>query len=204
MPSRRRLLASLLAVPLALALTVAPGPSPSLVLACSCGMSERPMEEAAANPDAAVFTGIAGPREPIGVQIRVTRWFHGPLTGSIVTLDGQGFNDPNGASCGTEAPAAGTEWIFISSRDERGLYGVSLCTVHAPLNTDIGAELLADAMLTFGDEVIVEPEPPTAGDPGGDATLDPALVLGLTGAAGVLVLLGAIWFRSRRSADTPA
>jgi hypothetical protein len=161
------------------------------------------MEDAAANPAAAVFTGIAGPREPVGVQIRVTRWFHGPLTGSVVTLDGQGFNDPDGASCGTEAPPVGTEWIFISSRDGRGLYGVSLCTVHAPLSTDVGAELLADAMLTFGDEVVVEPEAPTGGDPSGDATVEPALVLGLVGAAGVLVLLGAFWFRSRRTTDEP-
>ena len=200
MPSRRRLAVSVLSVPLALALLVAPGVTPP-VLACSCGVSEAPMRDAATQPDSTVFTGVAGPAEPIGVTIRITRWFHGTPPGPVLTLDGRGFIDPNGGSCGTNAPPAGTEWIFVSSRNDRGLYDVNLCSTHAPLASDVGVELLAEAAATFGDAVVYEPEDGGGDAAGGDFPLAAPVVLGLTGAAGVLVLLGAVWVRNRRPVD---
>jgi hypothetical protein len=137
---------------------------PSVTVACSCAMLEAPMQAAAGDASLSVFTGIAGPLEAAGVQVKVTRWFQGAMPPSgIAVLDPGGFNDPMGDvfnSCGTNAPGQGTEWVFIAGRNEVGRYGVSLCSTHAPLAAPEGQALLADAQDVFGPPAV--PGPPVA------------------------------------------
>lgn len=166
---------------------------PRPTMACSCAMVEQPMRAAAADGGASVFTGIAGPLEPIGVAVRIARWFQGAVPpNGIAVLDPAGFEDPMGGMCGTRAPGAGTEWIFIAGRDDVGRYGVSLCTTHAPLDSEQGQALLAEAIGVFGPggvpEETVAPSSPasSAGDPAGIMSTIVPLVIAVLFAAGVL------------------
>lgn len=175
---------------------------PRSTMACSCLMVEQPMRAAAAQGGLSVFTGIAGPLEPIGVAVRITRWFRGdPPPNGVAVLDPAGFEDPMGGMCGTNAPDVGMEWIFVASRDDVGRYGVSMCTTHAPLASGQGQALLAEAITVFGPGGV--PEPPAtptaptaspAGDPAGlVSTVVPIAiaVLFATGLlAGLFVILG--------------
>lgn len=175
---------------------------PRPAMACSCFMSEQPMRDAAADGGLSVFTGVAGPLEPIGVAVRITRWFRGDVPpNGIAVLDPVGFQDPMGGMCGTNAPGLGTEWIFVAGRDDVGRYGVSLCTTHAPLDSDQGQALLAEAITVFGpggvpETVAASPSPPTSpeGVPAGlVSTVVPIAiaVLFATGLlAGLFVILG--------------
>lgn len=173
---------------------------PRPTMACSCAMVEQPMRAAAAEGGASVFTGIAGRLEPIGVAVRITRWFQGAVPpNGIAVLDPRGFQDPMGGSCGTHAPGPGTEWIFIAGRDDIGRYGVSMCTTHAPLDSEQGQTLLADAITVFGpggvpETVAASPPASSTGDPAGlVATVVPVAIaflfaIGLL--AGLFVVLG--------------
>jgi hypothetical protein len=145
---------------LAIALTVTIRMAvPPITVACSCAMLEAPMQAAAGDASVSVFTGIAGPLEAAGVQIKITRWFQGAVPPSgIAVLDPAGFQDPMGGSCGTNAPTQGTEWIFIAGRNEVGRYGVSLCSTHAPLAAPEGQALLGEAQDVFGAPAV--PKPP--------------------------------------------
>ena len=122
------------------------------------------MQAAAGDASVSVFSGIAGPLEAAGVQVKITRWFQGAIPPSgIAVLEPGGFNDPMGNvfnSCGTNAPTQGTEWIFIAGRNEVGRYGVSLCSTHAPLDAPEGQALLAEAQDVFGAPAV--PVPPLA------------------------------------------
>ena len=88
-----------------------------------------------------------------------------------------------GGMCGTLAPGAGTEWIFVTGRNEVGRYDVSLCTTHAPLDTESGRGLLTEAVAVFGPAVVPE-EPPQP------ATSDPLSALGSILPIGVALLGG--------------
>lgn len=166
---------------------------PRSTMACSCAMSEQPMHDAAADGGASVFAGIAGPLEPIGVGVQITRWFQGAMPpNGIAVLDPRGFQDPMGGSCGTHAPGPGTEWIFVAGRDEVGRYGVSLCTTHAPLDSDQGRALLAEAITVFGpggapETVAASPSPTSpAEDPAGLASMIVPIAVAFLFAAGLL------------------
>jgi hypothetical protein len=177
---------------------------PPITVACSCAMLEAPMEAAAGDASVSVFTGIAGPSQAAGVQVRITRWFQGAVPPSgIAVLDPAGFIDPMGGSCGTNAPGVGTEWIFIAGRNEVGRYGVSLCSTHAPLAAPEGQALLASAQDVFGAPAV--PVEPVA-DPPDDGTASPIdavlpIVLGGLFAVGLVGGLFGILGRRRRDGD---
>lgn len=130
---------------------------PRPAAACSCAMEEDPMRAVAGAPGIAVFTGIIQPPEPLALPVLLTRWFQGGPTMGLVGLARQGFEDPGGGMCGTRQPPVGTEWIFISDTDERGLFSVSACSTHADLATPEGQALLARAAEVYGGPA---PDPP--------------------------------------------
>lgn len=186
----RRLRAILLAASLSPVLLLA---MPTPVAACSCFVPEQPMREAAADPQAVVFTGVAGPLGPDGVAVQLTRWFQGdqpPL--GVAVLDPAGFEDPMGGSCGTNPPDPGAEWIIVSALNEKGRYGMSLCTTAASLATVPGQQLLADAIAVFGEAAAPEGGPPAAADPwttiGSVAPLGIGILVFLLAGVGVLAL----------------
>lgn len=182
-----------------LVLAVTSVAAPPVTVACSCAFSERPMQEAATRDDTSVFTGVAGPLEPDGVRIALTRWFHGPLPSDVVAmLDPAPFKDPNGASCGTNPPPPGSEWIFAAWRDEVGRYSMNLCTTAASLGTDQGRVLLEEAIAVFGEPTIPQAtDPPTAE---GDvfSTVAAVLPTGLAILVGVALLVGVLALIGRR------
>ncbi len=175
---------------------------PPVTVACSCAMNEAPMRDAATDPTASVFTGIAGPSEAAGVQVKITRWFHGAVPPSgIAVLDPAGFIDPMGGSCGTHAPDQGTEWIFVAGRNEIGRYAVSMCSTHAPLGAAEGQALLADAQDVFGAPAV--PAPPVADQNDIDTTslLDAVLPFLLGGLFAVGLVGGLFGILGRRGRD---
>lgn len=191
---------------LALALTITIRVAvPPIAVACSCAMSEAPMRDAAADPMASVFTGIAGPFEAAGVQVKITRWFRGAVPPSgIAVLDPGGFNDPASGfsnSCGIDAPGQGSEWIFVAGRNEIGRYGVSLCSTHAPLAAAEGQLLLADAEAVFGPPAV--PVPPVADDNAIDTSspLDTILPIALGGLFAIGLVGGLFGILGRRGRD---
>ncbi len=150
---RRVLLAVASALALALlALVSAPPPS----AACSCALMS--LAEVGAQPNTAVFAGVTG--EPVGnrLQMRVQEWFHGEDPAAVVEIEG--WFDGNGASCGIDAPRAGTELLLATFRDDAGRYAMHLCTLHAPLDSREGQALLAEARAVFG-----SPATPEGGGP---------------------------------------
>jgi hypothetical protein len=167
--------------------------------ACSCVQPE-PMA-AYATPDNAVFSGTTGPSDARGVPVRVAQWFSGPGAAAIVYLSAASFGGES--SCGTSAPAAGTEWIWVTFVGERGDLMTGLCNPHGLLGTPEGDALLADATKTFGG---VSPPGVTATDPPETPAETPpvppelggAIVLGTVGLAGA-VLLGVVLFARRRT-----
>lgn len=152
-----------------------------------------------ANPDHAIFSGTAGPRDARGVPVRVSQWFSGPGAAAVVYLADGSFGD--GASCGTTAPGAGTEWVWIAYVDpEGGDPMAGLCSPHAQLNTPEGDALLADVIAAFGGTA-----PPGATDPPADAPATPPIVppdAGIPIVVGTvalaLTLLGAVVLVARR------
>lgn len=178
---------------------------PQIAVACSCAIDEAPMQAAAADPTVSVFTGIAGPFEAAGVQVKITRWFQGATPPSgIAVLDPGGFNDPAsgfGNSCGVNAPGQGSEWIFIAGRDEVGRYGVSLCSTHAPLAAAEGQLLLAEAEAVFGPPAV--PEPPLAdrNDIDTSPPIDTVLPILLGGLFAVGLVGGLFGILGRRGRD---
>ncbi len=185
---RTRSLVLVLAMTLGFAIVSLVAPPPTV--ACSCMQSFQPMLEAKADPTLSVFTGTAGANEAQGVAVRLTRWFRGAIPPSgVAVLDPAGFVDPMGGMCGTTAPTNGTEWIFATGRNAIGRYDVSLCTTHAPLDSDLGRELLAEAVAVFGPPVIPEP-PPAELDPLPDVGSIVLIGLALVGAVGLALLFG--------------
>ncbi len=172
--------------------------------ACSCVQPE-PMA-AYATADNAVFSGTAGPSDARGVPVRVAQWFSGPGAAAIVYLSAGSFSGES--SCGTSAPAAGTQWIWVTFVGERGDLMTGLCNPHGQLGTPEGDALLADATTTFGGVTppgATESDPPEAAPqtppetPPVQAELGGAIVLGTVGLGGAL-LLGVVLLARRRVA----
>jgi hypothetical protein len=130
--------------------------------ACSCAMEEDPIRAVAGEPGIAVFTGVIQPPEPLALPVLLTRWFQGGPTMGLVGLDRQGFEDPGGGMCGTPQPPVGSEWIFVSEPNERGLYSVIACTTHADLATPEGQALLTRATEVYGPVPDPAPDEPIA------------------------------------------
>jgi hypothetical protein len=192
----------LAAVPLALALALFPGVEPQMVFACSCVAFDDPVVEAATDPASVVFAGVAQPPGPGGdVPVTLTRWFKGARPAApVVLLDGSGFIDPMGGSCGTHAPRPGQEWVFVTGPTERATYGVSMCTPHGPVTESHGAELLGAAIARYGPGTVT---PVEAEAPQGPSGIPPELVLGATLASAVVVLGLAVLVRGRTRDPEP-
>ena len=176
--------------------------TPRVVVACSC-MAPEPgrsaMDAAAADASISVFTGIAGPQGPDGVPVVLTRWFRGAAPPvAQVMLDPVGFVDPMGGMCGTVAPGLGTEWIFAATRNDTGRFDVHLCTTHAPLDSDVGQTLLADAVAVFGAATVPEPSPAAAPEPEPGSALDGVVPIVLAVLFGGGVVAGAFVVLRRR------
>jgi hypothetical protein len=169
----------------------APGPT----VACSC-MPLQPMAAYVSDGDAAIFTGTPQAMEANGVPVLVTRWFHGRGGAAIVLLARDGFTG-DGASCGTNPPQPGAEWIFVAYTHEGGPLNVNLCSPHAMLSGPQGQEMLADAIATFGEGVTPGP------DDGGGGTGDGAIPTDLLGLVilGVVVVGGVLLWNSRPRRD---
>jgi hypothetical protein len=178
---------------------------PRPTAACSCMVPVDPMRETAAAPDVAVFTGVIQRAEPMAVPVLVTRWFKGPSPARVVGLDPQGFEDPMGGSCGTHQPPLGTEWIFVTGRSERGFFSVHMCTTHADLGTEHGAELLAAANQVFGPPQ-APPEPEATAEAAQDgifvSILGAVAPLGVALAFGFGLLAGLVLILRRRGSGS--
>jgi hypothetical protein len=150
----------------------------------------------------AVFSGTTGPSDARGVPVRVGMWFSGPGAAQIVYLAAESFGD--GASCRTDVPAAGTEWIWVTFLPEGGGDpSTGLCSPHGQLHTPEGDALLAEATAAFG----VGGPPPggTATDPPEPAQVTPSIateagtpILVATVGLGFVALLGAVVLARRR------
>ena len=199
---RVSILRGLAAVPLALALALLPGVGPQVAFACSCVAFDDPVAEAAADPTSVVFAGVAQPPGPGGdVPITLTRWFKGPPPAApVVLLDGSGFIDPMGGSCGTHAPTPGQEWVFVTGPTERATYGVSMCSPHGPVAEPHGAELLGAAIARYGPGTVA---PVEQEGPPGPSGIPAELVLGATLGSAVLVLALAVLVRARTRDPEP-
>ncbi len=172
---------------------VAPPPT----VACSCAMFDEPMKTARADPSVSVFTGTAGPPGQAGVPVRLTRWFQGAIPPSgVAVLDPQGFEDPMGGMCGTHAPISGTEWIFVTGRNQVGRYVVTMCTTHAPLDSDLGRDLLTDAVDVFGQPAI--PAPSASAEPASMSNVGSVLLIGLALLGAIGLVLALFGLASRR------
>ena len=176
------------------------------VAACDC-MAMEPMAAYAGSPERVIFSGTVQVPEPAGTPVVVTRWFQGEGAAGIVRIQGEWGQ--GGASCETPLPPAGTEWIFVASRFE-GELAVNLCTPHAPVGSDPGAAMLADAITTFGDGGGAPPgqsPPPAAAVPSaGGAAVDPMPILLAVGLVTLIgTALGALLVvRGRRGAGPAA
>jgi hypothetical protein len=170
--------------------------------ACSC-VQPQPMA-AYATADNAVFSGTAGPSDARGVPVRVGQWFSGRGAAAIVYLSASSFSGES--SCGTSAPAAGTQWIWVTFVGEQADFMTGLCDPHGELGTPEGDALLADATKTFGGVAppgATESDPPEAAQtppetPPARTELGGAIVLGTVGLAGAL-LLGVVLVARRRA-----
>lgn len=116
------------------------------------------LADVGAQPNTAVFAGVTGERVGNRLQMRVEEWFHGEDPAAVVEIEG--WFDGNGASCGIDAPRAGTELLLATFRDDAGRYAMHLCTLHAPLDSREGQALLAEARAVFG-----SPANPEGGGP---------------------------------------
>jgi hypothetical protein len=145
-----------LVIAAALAVGISLG-SATPAVACSC-MGPQPMAAYAGDPEQVIFTGTVGIPDARGVPVRVTRWFQSPDTPAIVWLQANGFGG-DGASCGTPLPPAGSEWIFVAYLTEERQLGVNLCTPHAAAAGADGQAMFADALATFGQGRVMDPEP---------------------------------------------
>lgn len=121
--------------------------SPRPVLACSCAGFQSMADHAA--PENAVFTGIAGAREPRGVPVQIDQWLWGAGAAPVVWLSDESFGDSG--MCGADPPPAGTSWIWVTWRpaNERD-FGTGLCQPQARLDSPEGREMLAEAIEFFG------------------------------------------------------
>jgi hypothetical protein len=131
---------------------------PQSVVACSCATGS--IVEFAKFEGSVVFSGLVGPRDPIGLQVAVDRWFAGPGVAPLVHLDPT-YLDRDSGGCGVPAPPAGTRWLFGGSLlPGSDLISVSLCSPQGNLATPEGQALLADAVAAFAGAPVPPPANP--------------------------------------------
>jgi hypothetical protein len=166
------------------------------VVACSC-IGPQPMSAYAGDSNQVIFAGFVQAPDGRGVPVRVSHWFQGPEASASVWLARDGF-EGNGASCGTALPPAGTQWIFVAYRTDGRELGVNLCTPHAAASAAEGQAMFRDAVATFGQGVVIDPEPspatPAEPSPATPASTGHSALSAVTGdsALPMPVLIGAL------------
>jgi hypothetical protein len=134
---------------------------PGRVAACSC-VPQRSLAELAVTPNHAIVVATVGrrmgdPLQPTTV-LTIERTFTGELTGQILV---NGIGEQS-AACQLSA-TSGDRWILDVYQSQQGGFGVSLCGLGAPLGTDQGDALLAEAVGLFGQgQTPATPEPQPA------------------------------------------
>lgn len=160
---------------------------PGRVMACSC-VPPRPLAEMVNDPTHVLVVATVGARVGGGVDpttvLTIERAFTGEMPEQVLV---QGIGDQV-AACQLSA-TAGQRWIFGVYRSPEGRFGVSSCGVNAPLGTESGDALLAEAVGLFGEGQ--SPAPPLEQP---DAPVDLAPWLNGIGFAALLVLVAAAIF----------
>jgi hypothetical protein len=127
---------------------------PSAVAACDCVSPEDQLSGAGRDPRTVVLTGTPGVETPAGVPVSVSRWFLGAGPAPVVLLRVQSAESN---TCGTTAPTAGREHLFVLWREDGGDLLFHLCSVAADLGTDDGQARLAQAEAMLGPGATAEP-----------------------------------------------
>jgi hypothetical protein len=170
-------LGSLLAVLLVVAF------APTAAKACSCVPPDMIIDSLGAPDDqSVVFSGRVGPAAGNQVPIEVTGWFGGPPPAGIVIVE---VAPGDGASCGTTAPPAGRQLLFVSYEVGNGSYGMSLCSVAADLATPDGQATLQAVTAKLGPPFAVAQAPPTS-----DPELEPTAISATAELAAVALPVG--------------
>jgi hypothetical protein len=133
------------------------------------------------DPRTVVLTGTPRVETPAGVPVAVTRWYVGRGAAPVVTLQ---VDHTEQSSCGTTAPPAGREHLFVLWRDDAGNLLFHLCSVAADLGTDDGRARFAQAQALFG--AGVGPDPTAAATAAPDTW---ALARSVLSMSGVLLLV---------------
>jgi hypothetical protein len=191
MTARRALAGLVLLVGASLLLLV----MPPAVAACSCVQST--MDDVRGQPDVVVFTGITEPPDARGFPVTVTRWFQGGgILEPRVWLHPDGFDvgapQGGGGDCSIRPLPVGSAYVFIAYPTE-GMYGVGLCSPHAPLAGPEGQAMLADALRVFGEGGPPANAPPATAAPTTAApvnTPDPSVVASILLPLTVALVLG--------------
>jgi hypothetical protein len=172
-----------------IALLVPPGAQ-----ACSCAGPDAYIPDLPTSTDQVAFVGT--PHVPIAgrVPVTVAAWYGGPAPSPEVTIAVAGGD---GASCGRDAPAEGFAHLFIVYRAEDGGYGLSLCDVAEPLDTEAGQRLAGQVAAVMGEPIPVADGPPATTDDLG-ATVASLAPTGLAILLGILVVGGLFVWVSRR------
>jgi hypothetical protein len=127
---------------------------PTAVAACDCVSPEDQLSGAGRDPRTVVLTGTPGVETPAGVPVSVSRWFLGTGAAPVVLLR---VESDEANSCGTTAPTAGREHLFVLWRESGGDLLFHLCSVAADLGTDDGKARLAQAQALLGAGATAEP-----------------------------------------------
>jgi hypothetical protein len=164
-------------------------------VACSC-MAPGPIETYA-TAENAIFSGTAGPRDALGVPVRVATWFSGEGAAPMVYLAASSFGDS--ASCGTAEPPPGSAWLWVAYRSEGELYA-GLCSPHGQLGTPEGDALLAEATKAYGGVALSDPSEPPEAAPSAPvpAEMAPVILAGTIG-IGVVMFVGVALLARRRN-----
>lgn len=151
--------------------------APAAARACSCVPPDMIIDELGApGTESVAFTGTVGPAVGTFVPVQVLGWFGGAPPAAIVSLE---VSPGDGASCGTNAPPAGRQFLFVSHHAGNGAFGLNLCSVAADLATPDGQAILRSVTDKLGPPVVPveQPPPEPAPDPTEATTIFGLVVL---------------------------
>jgi hypothetical protein len=155
--------------------------APGAAMACSCVPPDMILDTLGDSEEEAVFTGTVGPAVGDRVPVQVHAWYGEPAPAAVVTLEVMGGGD---ASCGTVAPPAGRQFLFVSYETGTGTFGLNLCSVAADLATPDGIAILDQVVATLGPPAVVDPPPEPTPEP------SPTSVGGTTERTGIALPIG--------------
>jgi hypothetical protein len=155
--------------------------APAAAMACSCVSPDMVIDTLGGSEEEAVFTGTVGPAVGERVPVQVHGWYGEPAPAAVVTLEVMGGGD---ASCGTVAPPAGRQFLFVSYETGDGTFGLNLCSVAADLATPEGVAILDQVVARLGPPVVVDPPPEPTPEP------SPTDVAETTGLSSIVLPIG--------------